>query len=43
MAETTAVKIPSGARAKMKTSRDEMDSERNCVVTLSPNRVMRGA
>lgn len=43
IAETTAVITPNGARQKMKSSRIEIDSERNCLVICSPNNVIRGA
>lgn len=43
MTDTTAVRIPSGAKAKMILSRRLMDSERNCLVSLSPKRVIKGA
>lgn len=41
--DTTAVKTPSGERAKIILSRRLMDSERNCLVSRSPNKVIRGA
>lgn len=41
--ETTAVKTPSGDRAKMTLSRRLIDSERNCLVSRSPKRVISGA
>jgi hypothetical protein len=41
--DTTAVKTPSGERANMTLSRVLIDSERNCFVSRSPNKVIRGA
>lgn len=41
--ETTEVKTPSGESAKMTLSRVLMDSERNCFVSRSPNKVIKGA
>jgi hypothetical protein len=43
MAETTAVRKPSGASPKMTLSRKPVLSLRNCLVTCSPKRVMSGA
>lgn len=41
--DTTAVKTPSGERAKITLSRVLTDSERNCFVSRSPNKVIKGA
>jgi hypothetical protein len=43
IAETTAVRIPSGATPKIILSRKLVDSLRNCFVTCSPKRVISGA
>lgn len=41
--DTTAVNTPSGERAKMTLSRALIDSDRNCFVSRSPNKVIKGA
>jgi hypothetical protein len=43
MTETTVVKTPSGESAKMTLSTRCMDSDKNCFVSLSPKRVIKGA
>jgi hypothetical protein len=43
MTETTVVKTPSGESAKMTLSTRCMDSDKNCFVSRSPKRVIRGA
>lgn len=43
MTETTAVKIPKGATEKRKLSRILVDSDKNCLLSRSPKRDIRGA
>jgi len=43
MTETTVVKTPRGERAKITLSIRSVDSDRNCLVSRSPNRVIKGA